>query len=388
MNFKNKSDAVRAKAEGRWLEILAVIAPALKDAVKECPNHVPCPINSGNTDGFRLFKDANMTGGGISNSSGAMANGFDVLMWVLDDDFKNVLNYVADYLGINGTWKQENFKPKSNANVRHANATAGQLDENQLLKRRHALRNIWANSVELTSGKAQLARSYLVNRGLDLNKLHLACLSDTVRFHPSCELWHKKKFVGKYPALVSIVSYDDGTPACIHRTYLDHNGNKLNLVIDGERVNSKKLMGRCENRKLAGGAIHLGGHNPLPNGEFHCAEGIETALAVMQSKGIPVWSCVNSTLLGLVEPPKGTTRIVNWADKDIPKLIHGKTVRAGSEAAVKLGNRMLERNIEVLPLFPEDDIPEGESSVDWADVLVQHGEAAFPTSNTIEIAFM
>jgi hypothetical protein len=49
---------------------------------------------------------------------------------------------------------------------------------------------------------------------------------------------------------------------------------------------------------------------------------------------------------------------------------------------------MLERNIDVLPVFPNDDIPEGKSSVDWNDVLVQHGEKGFPSNNSINLAFM
>jgi hypothetical protein len=385
MNFKNKSDAVRNAAKGRWLEIFEAVAPALKDAVQNCPDHVPCPI-AGGTDGFRLFKDADETGGGISNGLGAMFE-FDLLMWVLDRDFPTVLNDVADYLGINGSWKQENFQAKANPNATTSN-TGRQMDEKTLLKRRHNLRETWMSSVKLTSGKATQARRYFVNRGLDLNKLDLETLSETVRFNPSCELWHKKRFVGRYPAIISLVSYSDGKPACIHRTYLDHNGNKLSLVIDGEKVDPKKLMGRCENRKLAGGAIRLGGNQLSSNGEFHVAEGIETALSVMQAKRVPVWPCVNSTLLGLVEPPEGTKRIIDWSDKDVAKLIRGKTIRAGSDAAVKLGSRMLERNIDVLPVFPNDDIPEGKSSVDWNDVLVQHGEKGFPSNNSINLAFM
>lgn len=384
MNF-HKSNVVKNAAKGQWLEILEAIAPELKDAVKNCPNHVPCPVNGG-TDGFRLFQDANETGGGISNSDGPKPNGFDLLMWVLDEDFKTVLDEVADFLGINGEWRKANYQPKTSNNSARNNLS-NQLDEKALSKRRHALRHVWLNSVELTSSQAKLARSYLIKRGLDLNKLDLESLNGTVQFNPGCELWHKQKFIGRFPALISIVSYPDGSAACIHRTYLDNKGDKLNLVIDGKKINAKKLMGRCENRKLSGGAIRLGG-NFIVNGEFHCAEGIETALAIMQTKKVPVWSCVSALLLGLVEPPQGTTKIIAWSDKDISKKINGKEKRAGSEAAATLRTRMLERHIDVLPLFPKDDIPDGSSSVDWNDVLNQHGESGFPRKSDIDLGFM
>lgn len=372
MNFQNKSEAVKHAAQGRWLEILSVIAPDLDHAVKRCPHHVPCPVHGGK-DGFRLFKDANLTGGGISNADGAKPNGFELLMWVLDCDFKTVLNDVADYLGIN-QWKTQAITPKA-AKRSSDYQEASHIDETTQDKRRCALRKTWKQSVCLDSPKAQLARQYLLHRGLNTTKLNVAGLSKTMRFHPSLELWHNQQYVGRYPALISMVSYSDGTPATLHRTYLDNQGKKLHKVIDGEAIQSKKLMSRCQDRSLSGGAIRIG----MVQHTLHLTEGIETALSVMQAKKEAVWPCVSSTLLAKFDPPESVTDIFVWADKDRKKVLdNGKVVQAGLDAAMELFQRMEAKGVNVTILLPEDDIPESSKSVDWNDVLVTRGEHAFP----------
>ena len=372
MNFSNKSDAVKHAAQGRWLEILQAIAPDLQHAIKRCPQHVPCPVHGGK-GGFRLFKDANLSGGGISNADGAKPNGFELLMWVLDCDFKTVLSDVADYLGIN-KWKSQIVTPKAakrDTNYREA----AQIDERTMDKRRIALRKTWNESCALDSRQAQLARQYLINRGINLASLNLSGLSKTIRFHPNLELWHNNQLLGCYAALLAMVSYSDGTPACLHRTYFDGQGKKLALVIDGESVASKKLMSRCRNRSLSGGAIQLG----IAQETLHLTEGIETGLSVMQVKSEAVWPCVSSTLLAKFEPPKGVKHLFVWADKDRDRVLdNGEVRRAGLDAAMELRSRMEEKGVTVTILLPEDEIPTGSKSIDWNDVLVQSGEHKFP----------
>lgn len=372
MNTLNKSDVVKEAASGRWLEILAAIAPDLKDAIKERPNHVLDPVNGGkNGDGFRLFKDAARTGGGVSNHDGVMSNGFDLLMWATKSSFQTILNDVADYLDLNhGKYKTI----QSRAIVRSANyndAPIKKTDTKTLEKRRYALRNVWMKSYELNTPQASLGRTYFANRGIDLSQLVPGCLSKTMRFHPALEMWHRKRLIGRFPALVTLVSYDDSTPACIHRTYLDQYGNKLKIVVDECKVPTKKLMMRCQDKCLSGGAIMLG----TPSSLLDVSEGIETGLSVMQSQHRPVWPCVNTTMLAKLNPPKGVKHVVVWADKDREK--NGKC--AGLYAARELENRMSEIGVKVTIMLPEDHIPETASSVDWNDVHRQHGLTKFPT---------
>jgi len=95
-NFYDKK-VVESKAEGKWLIILSSLAPTLNQAIERVGKHVPCPVNGGK-DGFRLFKDANITGGGISNKEGPFNNGFSLLQWINGWDFPTTLNEVGAFL--------------------------------------------------------------------------------------------------------------------------------------------------------------------------------------------------------------------------------------------------------------------------------------------------
>lgn len=115
-----KADAVRKAAEGNWLSILDSLAPSLSDAIMKAGRHVPCPCpshglskaySSNSTasvkgksrkrgDGFRLFKDAHLTGGGICNTCGPRHDGFELLMWLNGYDFKDCLADVGELLGV------------------------------------------------------------------------------------------------------------------------------------------------------------------------------------------------------------------------------------------------------------------------------------------------
>lgn len=377
---QSKVAVVKNAVQGRWLEVLEAVAPDLKDACKNVGNHVPCPV-SGGTDGFRLYSDANKTGGGVSNQHGSFKYGFELLMWVLDRDFPYVLNEVADYLGLGeNEWK--------GAKVTNTTPTAPIDDKEKLMKCRYALRKAWQMAVDLTAPEAKLARQYLHHRGLDLKLINIHNLNKTMRFNAEMPLYGKKiengkkvnVYLGKHPAILSMVSYSDGKAATIHRTFLGKDGHKIRFDGEGLVVNSKMLMSRCESRLLTGGAIQLA---DVTNDVLHVAEGVETTLAVRQvlahrNINEPTWSCVSATLLKGFEPPKGVKHIIVWADKDTKKLINGKMIEAGLDAATELAYRLDDRDIWVYIMYPHFDIPEGEKSVDWLDILVKHGPDAFP----------
>ena len=70
-----EAETIRNRARGSWLGILGSLAPELEPALQRLGRHVPCPIHGGR-DGFRLFRDAPDTGGGICNTCGAFPDGF------------------------------------------------------------------------------------------------------------------------------------------------------------------------------------------------------------------------------------------------------------------------------------------------------------------------
>lgn len=384
----NKSDVVRNAARGRWLEVITTLVPDFKDAANNVGHHVPCPVYGG-TDGFRFFEDANETGGGVSNQHGVMPNGFEVLMWALQEQFGYVLNEVAEVLDLKDGWAK---KAHSVVRVNNGDNYERKIDPKTLEKNRYKLREAWKNAFPLNHPKSELARKYLATRSLDIGKLDLDEMSKAMRFNPSMELWHtikregqkpQFKLVGRFPCIVSLVSYSDGKPATIHRTYLDHDGRKLSVTCEGEKVNTKKLMGRCDQKRLSGGGIHLG--QPR-NATIDVAEGIETALSVSVAKGVPVWPLVSAEMLAKFEPPEGVYYINVWADHDTPKpKPNGEMVAAGIDAAHRLVEAMDAKGIVVNVLCPYMDIPSNAKGVDWNDVLALKGVDAFPSTSHLTL---
>lgn len=366
-NF-NFLQTVKDKAKGHWLKILPEVDNRLKPAVKHVGHHVPNPILGGK-DGFRLFKDANITGAGVANPSTFLSNGFEVLQYTLNQNFTEVLHKVANILNV-GNWKEipVSFHSSTEINPHH-------VDPATLQKRRNSLRKVWKSSLTLKDNRSEVAIRYLLNRGININCLNLDELSNTVRFVPSLAFWCDKKCLGYFPALISLVSYPDGRAATIHRTYLTKYGEKLSLTYKDNSVANKKMMAACESQTLSGSAIKIGKNN----GSLHVTEGVETALAVSTAKNVNVWSCVSATLLGNLEPHKNVKRIFVWGDKDRKILLpNGKTSQAGYDSAMKLSRRMENRNIHVISLFPKGEIQSDQKGIDWLDVLVNEGEEAFP----------
>lgn len=101
------SKKVRDAAHGQWLAILLSLAPHLEAAIRKAGRHAPCPIHGGK-DGFRLFKDTHLTGGGVCNTCGPKADGISLLMWCNGWDFPTALQHVAGLLGIEPEAKRQN----------------------------------------------------------------------------------------------------------------------------------------------------------------------------------------------------------------------------------------------------------------------------------------
>jgi hypothetical protein len=99
------------------------------------------------------------------------------------------------------------------------------------------------------------------------------------------------------------------------------------------------------------------------------AEGIETALAVVEVTGMVTWPLVNTALMSSFLIPPGVEKLVIWADLDRKS--------AGMEAASTLAARAIAQGVEVDIRKPEGPIPDNAKSTDWLDVLNQQGPNAF-----------
>jgi hypothetical protein len=218
----------RQDAAGRWLEVLGALAPALETALSRVGRHVPCPVHGG-ANGFRLFRDADQTGGGVCNTCGTFPDGFALLMWMNRWSFPEALRSVAHALGLAAERVPE---PKA---VRSHRSRPPERDRESVIE---ALNRVWESSLDPTDRWAIPLRLYLTRRGLSGVKLD----GDVVRFHPALGYWRrnhhdKLELVGRYPAMVALVTGSDGLPVTVHRTYLTPDGCKAPVR------EPKKLMG-------------------------------------------------------------------------------------------------------------------------------------------------
>jgi putative DNA primase/helicase len=139
-----------------------------------------------------------------------------------------------------------------------------------------------------------LVQTYLGSRGIHVP------LPATLRFHNGL----KHPSGGIWPAMVALVTRGaDGVPLAVHRTFLSRHGTKAPIEP------AKMMLGPCR-----GGAVRLGeGGNRLM-----VAEGIETALSVMQATAQPAWAALSTSGLRALELPADIGDVIVLADGDAP----------------------------------------------------------------------
>lgn len=351
-------DEVRPLAEGRWEQILSALAPQLQPALERAGRHVPCPVHGGK-DGYRVFKDVEYTGGSICNTCGSFSDGFATVMWANGWDFATTLKEVAACVGVGNYYRS--ITPRS------APAPVAKQPDDADGAAIRSLNRVWLESVPMLDRDAEPARLYLARRGIGI------IAPTSMRFHPSLPYYDGEKKVGNFPAIICMLSDAEGKPVTIHRVYLTADGRKAPVE------SPKKLMRYPENRKVLGGAIQL---TPVASGVLAIAEGLETALAVIEGTGLPVWCAVNATLLANFVPPDGVRQVLVFADKDLPTKQHPKG--HGQEAARQLVQRLWKMGIKASAIVPAGEIQSGQKSLDWLDILVRDGKDGFPTLSSIE----
>ena len=334
---KRNSTEMKRRMEGRWLAAFKALAPALDQAIDNLGTNVPCPVEGG-TDGFRLFKDANYTGGGVKQSWRIIPEGIDMLMWVNDWSFTKVYDELEAWLGDKPVEAGPKYLPKPKP-----------VDEEGLRK---WLNRIWKEALPLTDLAAYPARAYFSYRWVNTAALS----ANDVRFHPCLNYKDKQgNVLGKFGAVLSLVRNNEGEPVAIHRTFITKGGLKVNLG----KTHKPKKMTPSVNQRSKGRHIRLFAPQ---NGYLGVSEGLETALAVYQAKQFPVWPGLSNTMLQSFVPPKGVHTILNFVDKDRNK--------AGENAAKILRANLAPKGIRVIDLLPPTPILDtDEKGVDWADQL-------------------
>jgi phage/plasmid primase-like uncharacterized protein len=331
---------IKRMAAGHWLAILEGLAPELVPAIRRPGRHVPCPVHGG-SDGFRLFPDANETGGGICNTCGPKSDGLALLQWLKGWSFPEAVAAVADAVSAGATL------PPPTARVTQSRLAR---DKDQIVRQqrraRRALEAVWHKSVPLTAEEGAPGRLYLQKRGIEVIPA-----SSRLRCHPGLGYYEERngrsERIGKYPCLIARYTDNRDALLSLHRTYLSHDGSKASVM------DPRKAMRFAG--PVLGGCVRL---SPA-DWEVGIAEGIETALAVQQRAEMPVWATLSATFLEHWIPPEGVRNVIIWADKD-------RSGR-GQEAARTLKQRLEARGIAAQINLPPGFVPRGRKSIDWAD---------------------
>jgi len=357
-NYAPDKQKVIDAAEGRWDDIFRSLAAELLPFQERPGWHGPCPVHGGE-DGFRVFKKtAHKHSGGMCQTCGVKADGFALLMWVNKWSFNEALVAVGSRLRVKdpyGRYAEGDYQPLPSVKIAKPAASKGPSDA----WIREALRKIWKATVPLTDSGAEPARLYLRSRGILC--WDRAGLERVVRFHPALTYKDEKGKRHSYPAIVTLLVSPSGEGVTVNRLYLTLKGEKAPIR------DCKMMFPIPSNRTLPGAAVITS----RPSEVIDVAEGLETSLAIETALGLPVWPMVNSYLMEKFVPPPGTKAVRIWADKD--------RSGGGKKAAEALKLRLWEMGIRAQIKMPPLDIPEGEKSVDWNDVLRVLGPLGFIT---------
>jgi len=345
---KRDSTKLKRQMEGRWISAFLALAPSLEHAINKLGTNVSCPVDGG-VDGFRLFQDANITGGGAKQSWRVIPEGIDMLMWVNEWSFTKAYDELEAFLA---------NKAVDAGPVRHS--TPKPIDETKL---RAWLNQVWKESLPLTDLRAYPARAYFERRRIK----SAALAASDIRYHPLLNYKAADgQIVGRYGAVVALVRNNDGMPVSIHRTFLTKSGMKVDFL---GRKNAPRKLTPAVNKKSKGRQVRLS--SALQDGIVGVAEGLETALAVTEATGFPVWPTIATSMLTSFIPPNGVKTVVIFADKD--------TNLAGEIAANTLTERLTEVGVNVITLLPPTPILESDTKgVDWADQLLRDREGFAP----------
>lgn len=157
-----------------------------------------------------------------------------------------------------------------------------------------------------------------------------------------------------YPAMLAAVRDVTGQLVTLHRTLLTSDGLKA------EVSTPKRLMRLPEGRTISGCAIHFG----EPQEVLAVAEGIDTALSVVVSTGLPCWACICAHSLEVVNVPESIKEVLIVADKDRSKV--------GQRAAQTLLKRLERQGVSARVSTIQEEIPEGNKSIDFNDLLCRY----------------
>ena len=195
-------------------------------------------------------------------------------------------------------------------------------------RREATAREIWRDARPIAGSDAE---RYLRGRGITIE------LPPTLRYAPALGYRHEGRRVTRHPAMVAAIQTASGRIVGVHRTYLAERGGDKAPLAD-----PKRTLG-----PIRGGAIRFA---PV-NGSLIVAEGIETALSILQEvQGAAVWAAMAASFMPLVELPPSLKKVIFAVDREAS----GAGARAGFIAAAQAAERGLEAQVAAAPRWLGD----------------------------------
>jgi hypothetical protein len=257
-------------------------------------------------------------GAWFDHEAGAGGDALDLVRHLRGGELSDALRWASVWLG--------NPSPPESAPHRAPTVHVHDAVDDDSRKREMA-RCIWIESVP---ARGSIVEKYLASRGLLLPR------SDALRFHPQCPCGKDR-----LPAMVAQMTNPvTGEPSGgVHRTFLAQDGGGK-APID----RAKAMLGPA-------GVIRLSTDEDVTYG-LGLAEGIETALSVMQTAGwSPVWAAGSAGAIAKFPVLNGIEALTIFAD----------TGTAGIKAAEDCGERWTGQGREVRIIYPR-------FGSDWNDV--------------------
>jgi putative DNA primase/helicase len=287
---------VRDLAKGHWREILLAFGVDSRFLVNK---HGPCPA-CGGEDRFR-FDDRLQLGCYFCSQCGS-GDGFTLIGKLTGFPFHELAERVRTMLG-------------------HSNDYEGSAKSDEEAIQRQKMKTVWGGSgAPLPVGPIA---TYLETR--------VGCL------WPSQEL--REASYGQFSVMVArIRDYTGQRAVNLHLTFLTPDGRKADIT-PAKRVMRGKLPDGC--------AIRLGPEKAV----MGVAEGIETAISAAIMFDMPVWACVNGTLLSKWIPPAKAEHVTIFGDHDANFTGQAKAYHLANRLEVQYKRRV---TVSIPPAIGED----------------------------------
>ena len=157
---------------------------------------------------------------------------------------------------------------------------------------------IWRDAAERDHTRVT---DWLRGAGLTPSLLPAGLVGNVLLYHPACYERAETDAAGKKstvrgPAIIAPFSMPTGALAGLYRLFLDPEGKPIPRGV--ELGNAELMLGAARGRP-----IRLS--NEYPDGVLVLTVGLESALAIMRTTGLPVWAFHEAKSLACIQPPVG-----------------------------------------------------------------------------------